>query len=85
MNRLALAALALAALAAPALAEVTVGAVLGTDEPAIRAALVADGYDVRKVESEDGALEVYALKDGKKLEIHITAKTGVVERVKEED
>jgi Peptidase propeptide and YPEB domain len=29
------------------------------------AAMTALGYDVRKVESEDGMIEVYAVKDGK--------------------
>lgn len=33
--------------------------------------LTAEGYDVRKIEMEDGEIEVYALKDGKKLEIYL--------------
>lgn len=33
--------------------------------------LTEEGYDVRKIEMEDGDIEVYALKDGKKLELYL--------------
>ena len=43
--------------------------------PEIRAQIIekltAEGYEVRKVKTEDGYFEVYALKDGKKLEIYL--------------
>jgi hypothetical protein len=82
---LALAAAAGLAAAAPALAaDVAPGSVVGTDDAAIRAALTAEGYEVRKVESEDGRIEVYAVKDGKRLEIYVDGRTGAVTRVKEE-
>jgi hypothetical protein len=84
---LALAAAAGLAVAAPLAAlaaDVAPGAIVGTDDGAIRTALTAEGYDVRKVESEDGQIEVYAVKDGKRLEIYVDGKTGAVTRVKEE-
>lgn len=35
--------------------------------------MTAEGYEVRKVKTEDGYFEVYALKDGKRLEIYLDA------------
>jgi hypothetical protein len=85
MNARLIAAAAFAALAAPAFAaDVAVGQSVGTEEAAIRAALTAEGYDVRKFDSEDGEIEVYAVKDGKRLEIYVSPETGKVEKVKEE-
>ena len=40
------------------------------------------GYDVRKVKREDNCLEVYAIKDGKKMEIYIDPVTGDIVRTK---
>ncbi|NOZ65746.1 MAG: PepSY domain-containing protein [Alphaproteobacteria bacterium] len=40
--------------------------------------LKEEGYEIRKVEVEDGCYEVYAMKDGKKLEIFINPKNGNV-------
>lgn len=33
--------------------------------------LSQQGYEVRKIEHEDGALEVYAIKDGQKFELYL--------------
>ncbi|MBY6089460.1 PepSY domain-containing protein [Pseudooceanicola sp. 502str34] len=33
--------------------------------------LTAEGYEVRRIDMEDGMIEVYALKDGKKLELYL--------------
>lgn len=44
----------------------------------IKQALTAQGYEVRKIEEEDGCYEAYALKDGKKFEIYINPTTGDV-------
>ncbi|MCU0831560.1 MAG: PepSY domain-containing protein [Rhizobiaceae bacterium] len=41
--------------------------------------LKAQGYDVRKIDSEDGRFEAYALKDGKKYEIYLDAAFAIVE------
>lgn len=37
----------------------------------ITAKLSADGYDVRKIENEDGMIEVYALKGDQRVEIYL--------------
>ncbi|WP_226621417.1 PepSY domain-containing protein [Alloyangia pacifica] len=37
----------------------------------VREKLTAEGYEVRRIDSEDGMIEVYALKDGKKLELYL--------------
>ena len=52
-------------------------------EAQIRATLTEQGYEVRKIESEDGMYEAYALKDGKKLEIYLNDKMEII-RVKED-
>jgi hypothetical protein len=39
----------------------------------IETMLKEQGYDVRKVQMEDGKYEAYALKDGKKFEIYLDA------------
>ncbi|MCB1335687.1 MAG: PepSY domain-containing protein [Roseivivax sp.] len=50
----------------------------------IRATLTEQGYDVRKIDVEDGMIEVYALKDGKKLELYLDETLKIV-RTKEEN
>ncbi len=40
------------------------------------------GYEVRKVKREDNCLEVYAIKDGKKMEIYIDPVNGKVVKTK---
>lgn len=37
----------------------------------IRSRLSAEGYDVRKIEAEDGQIEVYAVRDGKRYELYL--------------
>ncbi|MDH3264743.1 MAG: PepSY domain-containing protein [Paracoccaceae bacterium] len=71
-------ALALAVSAAPVLAA-SADAVPQATQDAVRAKLVAEGYDVRSIQMEDGRIEVYALKDGQKLEIYLDAALNVVE------
>lgn len=41
-------------------------------------AMVAKGYVVRSVKTEDGLYEVYAMKDGKKMEIYLDESLKVV-------
>ena len=52
-------------------------------ENRIKTTLTEQGYEVRKVQVEDGAYEAYALKDGKKYEIYMDDKFQVV-NVKED-
>ncbi len=61
------------------------GASVGTTAEEITASLTAKGYEVRKVEPEDGMLEAYALKEGKRYEVYVDTATGRVAKVKEED
>ena len=78
-----LAALSLAAAMVPGLAlALEVGTPLGTTQDGVRATLSADGYDVRKIENEDGQIEAYAVKDGQGIEIYVDAGTGAVTRIK---
>ena len=44
----------------------------------VTAQMTAEGYDVRKVQMEDGLIEVYAVKDGKTLEVYLDDKLQVV-------
>lgn len=62
-----------------------VGTALGKTADEITASLTAQGYKVRKVKSEDGKLEAYALKDDKLYEVYVDPATGMVSKVDEED
>lgn len=64
-------------LALPALASDTLKLDAET-ESQIRATLTADGYEVRKIEIEDGLYEAYAMKDGHKYEVYLDAALKVV-------
>lgn len=61
----------------PALAESEAKLDAGTTE-AVTAKLTAEGYEVRSVGVEDGMIEVYAMKDGKKFELYLDDKLNVV-------
>ena len=61
------------------------GASVGKTVGEITASLPAQGYEVRKIKPEDGMLEAYALKDGKRYEVYVDTATGMVAKVKEED
>lgn len=70
---------ALLAIGTPALANENADILegyIGKTKEEISATLKDKGYEVRKVEPEDGYLEAYALKDGKKYEIYIDPKSG---------
>lgn len=43
------------------------------------------GYDVKKVEIDDGCFEIYAIKDGKRVEAYLNPVSGEVVRVKSDD
>ncbi|HEU0221843.1 MAG TPA: PepSY domain-containing protein [Paracoccaceae bacterium] len=85
-----------AGLAAATAALVVAGAVLGEEavkpglwlastQEQIRAALTAQGFEVRKLDRDDGLTEVYAVKNGETHEFHVDPKTGVVAKVKADD
>ena len=46
--------------------------------------LAAEGYEVRKIEREDGMIEVYALKGGQRFEIYLD-KDLKVNRIKQDN
>lgn len=45
---------------------------------AIKATLTEQGYDVRRVKTEDGLYEAYAMKDGQRYEIYLDADLTIV-------
>ena len=71
--------------AATALAAVSEGDYAGKTEDEITKSLEAQGYTVRKIETEDGYLEAYALRDGQRYEIYVDPETGKVAKVKRDD
>ena len=44
----------------------------------IRATLTAQGYDVRRVKTDDGMYEAYAMKDGQRVEIYLDTDLAIV-------
>ncbi|GHC16057.1 MULTISPECIES: PepSY domain-containing protein [Gemmobacter] len=44
----------------------------------VTAAMTAQGYEVRKVDMEDGMIEVYAVKDGKTFELYLDDAMNIV-------
>ncbi|MCA0870345.1 PepSY domain-containing protein [Seohaeicola saemankumensis] len=70
------------ALAAPVLAmDLTGDTVLGTTEAEITAKLTDMGYEVRKIEAEDGKIEAYVVKDGKMAEVYVDPLSGKVTKL----
>lgn len=57
---------------------------LGKTETEVRAALTELGYDVRKIEVEDGEIEAYVVKDGKMAEVHVDPVTGKIAKIENE-
>lgn len=73
---------ALAALPGIALATtLTVGTALGSNTEEVRSGLVALGYEVRKIEMEDGKIEAYVVKDKTMAEIYVDPATGAVSKI----
>lgn len=73
--------LGLSLLSAPmAMAE---NAVDSATKDKVTADLTAQGYDVRKMEMEDGMLEVYAVKDGKTVQLFLDKDLKVVKTCEE--
>lgn len=57
---------------------------LGTTEEAVQAKLVEMGYEVRKMDMEDGMIEAYAVKGDEMLEVYVSPETGLVTKVGED-
>ncbi|APZ54847.1 PepSY domain-containing protein [Salipiger abyssi] len=75
MTKILAAALAALTLTAPAMASPDVDADTAAK---VREKLTAEGYEVRRIDNEDGMIEVYALKDGARLELYLDAELNVV-------
>ncbi|HCQ63774.1 MAG TPA: PepSY domain-containing protein [Rhodobacteraceae bacterium] len=76
---------ALALTTAPAFAaELAIGTRLGTTEQAITAALTEMGWEVRKLDAEDGMIEAYAMMGDTMAEIYADPTTGEVTRISDE-
>lgn len=84
MKTLPLLALALSA-ALPAGAAFASDAVDPAIEAALRDQLTAEGYDVRKIEMDDGLVEAYVVKDGKTAELYFTTDLELVEHDEDDD
>lgn len=61
-----------------ALASETHGQLDAATQNTIRTQLTEAGYEVRKIEADDGMYEAYALKDGKRYEIYLDREFNVV-------
>lgn len=66
---------ALVILSAPAFAS---GMIDDATKAKITEQLTAEGYDIRKIDSEDGMIEVYAVKDGKMYELYLDESLKVI-------
>ena len=76
---------ALALAASPVLAlDLTTDTQLGTSSDEIRTSLKDLGYDVRKIEDEDGKIEAYVVKHGKMAEVYVDPKTGKISKIEME-
>lgn len=90
MRKLTLAAiLAMAPLMAPLMAAaegemLAVDTELGTTEEAVQAKLVELGYEVRKMDMEDGMIEAYAVKGDETLEVYVSPETGKITKIGED-
>ncbi|WP_299789762.1 PepSY domain-containing protein [uncultured Marivita sp.] len=72
-------------LALPVSAFASSDAVLTTERMTeIRTKLTNEGYEVRKIDMEDGMIEAYVLKDGQRLELYLDTALNVV-RTKVDD
>ena len=75
--------LAALAFATPVFANtVEMGMVLGTSMQDVKLQLVEMGYEVRKSEMENGAIEVYFVKGNQRGEVYVSTQTGKVTRLK---
>ena len=57
---------------------------LGKTEEAVSTALTDMGYEVRKMDMEDGMIEAYAVKGDEMLEVYVSPETGKVTKIGEE-
>ena len=68
-----------------ALAQINVGDTMPVENAEILSMLEADGYRVLEIETEDGEIEVEAVRDGQTFEIEIAADTGMILEIELDD
>ncbi|MCB1338566.1 MAG: PepSY domain-containing protein [Maritimibacter sp.] len=85
MRKLLLATALVLATAPAFAADLVMGTQLGTSEDAIRAALTELGWEVRKLDTEDGMIEVYAVMGDKMAEIYIDPTSGEIVKISAND
>ena len=56
---------------------------LGKTEAEVRTALTVLGYDVRKIEMEDGEIEAYVVKDGQMAEVYVDPASGKIKKIED--
>lgn len=76
---------ALALFAGTATAAVVNGDYVGKSKAEIAQSLEQQGYEVRKVETEDGNLEAYAVLDRKRFEIYVDPQSGNVVKIEQDN
>ncbi len=54
------------------------------EEEAVKVMLTEQGYEIRKIEVEDGCYEAYVKKEGKRFEVFVNPSTGEIEKVQED-
>ncbi|MBF9036086.1 PepSY domain-containing protein [Rhodobacterales bacterium HKCCE2091] len=73
------------ALALPAAAFATDGVTLTPElEAQVRTLLTEQGYEVRRLDTEDGMIEAYALRDGERYEVYLDAELQIVRTSRED-
>ncbi len=65
-------------LAAPMAHAESEGSLDAATQEKVTAAMTAQGYEVRKVTTEDGQIEVYAVKDGETYELYLDDQFNIV-------
>lgn len=65
-------------------AAIAVDTELGTTEDAVKTKLAEMGYEVRKMDMEDGMIEAYAVKGDEMLEVYVSPETGKVTKMGED-
>ena len=69
----------------PVAAAAAQGSYAGKTGDEITKSLEDQGYEVRKIETEDGYLEAYALLNGARFEIYVDPETGKIVKIEQDD
>ena len=61
------------------------GSYAGKTGDEITKSLEEQGYEIRKIETEDGYLEAYALLNGERFEIYVDPQNGKIVKIEKDD